>query len=66
MIELATTVLQITNSKSELKFESLPQDDPRQRKPDISRAKEILNWQPSIELNEGITRTVEYFSNLLK
>lgn len=64
MLQLAKTVLQITDSKSKIEFEPLPQDDPRQRKPDISRAKEILDWQPLIELNEGITRTVEYFSNL--
>ena len=66
MLELANRVISITESKSTLEFKPLPQDDPKQRKPDISRAKDILNWAPTIELQEGIEKTSKYFSELLK
>ncbi len=65
MLELADKVIQITNSKSKLEFKPLPQDDPRQRKPDISRAGEVLNWEPSINLHEGIEKTSKYFAQIL-
>lgn len=61
MIELAEKVIAMTGSKSPIIFERLPQDDPRQRQPDISKAKEILDWQPLVELEEGLSKTVEYF-----
>lgn len=61
MIELAEKVIAATNSKSQIIFEELPLDDPRQRKPDISRAKSILEWAPTIDLNTGIAITAEYF-----
>ena len=65
MIALAESILEITKSKSQLKFETLPSDDPRQRKPDISFAREFLGWEPKIELPEGISKTVNYFRKIL-
>ena len=65
MRELAELVLRLTGSKSKLRFEPLPEDDPRQRKPDIALAKEKLGWEPKIPLEEGIRRTVGYFRELL-
>ena len=61
MVELANEVISLTGSKSELKFNPLPSDDPMQREPDISRAKELLDWKPSIDRSLGLARTVEYF-----
>ena len=65
MLELAREVLELTGSKSKLVFNPLPADDPTQRRPDISLAKEMLNWEPKIHLREGLTKTIEYFDNLL-
>ena len=64
MLELADTILRLTGSKSKICFENLPIDDPKQRKPDISRAKKILNWEPKIKLEEGLKNTISYFKNL--
>lgn len=66
ILELAQTVINLTNSKSKLIFKSLPMDDPQQRRPDISLAKEKLKWSPKIELEEGLNKTINYFDNLLK
>ena len=63
ILELAETVIELTSSKSKLVFEDLPADDPRQRKPDISRARVSLNWEPSIDLKAGLNKTIEYFAN---
>ncbi len=63
--ELAEKVIQLTGSKSKLVFKPLPQDDPRQRKPDITLAKKLLNWEPKIPLEEGLKKTIEYFDKLL-
>ncbi len=63
--ELAELVLEITGSKSELRFLPLPADDPRQRRPDISVAREQLGWEPKIALREGLVRTIAYFDTLL-
>jgi len=62
--ELAEQVLILTNSKSTLNFLPLPEDDPRQRKPDISLANKLLSWSPKIKLEEGLPKTIEYFRNL--
>lgn len=61
MNELAEAVLKITKSKSIVEYQKLPEDDPRQRKPDISLAKDVIQWTPSIQLEEGLNRTIEYF-----
>ena len=66
ILELAQTVIKLTNSKSKLIFKRLPMDDPQQRRPDISLAKEKLRWSPKIELEEGLKKTIDYFDNLLK
>lgn len=63
--ELADKVIEITGSKSKITFEPLPADDPTQRKPDISKAKEILKWEPKIKLEEGLVKTIEYFKKTL-
>jgi UDP-glucuronate decarboxylase len=60
MLELATLVIKLANSKSEITFVALPQDDPRQRKPDITVAKNILGWEPQIQLENGLIKTIEY------
>ena len=66
MLELAEKVIELTGSKSRIIFEPLPQDDPRQRKPDISLAeKELGGWQPGIKLNEGLQYTIDYFRKLI-
>jgi len=66
ILELAETIIRLTNSKSKLVFNSLPKDDPQQRKPDISLAREKLDWSPKIELEEGLKKTIEYFDEILK
>ncbi len=67
MLELAQKVIEMTGSSSKLIFEPLPSDDPRQRKPDISLAKEVLGgWQPKINLESGLKRTIEYFEGELR
>ncbi len=63
--ELAEAVIRLTGSKSKLVHEPLPTDDPKQRRPDITRARELLNWQPAVQLEEGLTRTIAYFDRLL-
>jgi UDP-glucuronate decarboxylase len=65
MLELAQSVLDLTGSKSKLDYQPLPQDDPKQRCPDISRAKADLNWEPRVQLREGLGHTIAYFDSLL-
>jgi dTDP-glucose 4,6-dehydratase len=64
ILELARLVIKLTGTKSKVVFKPLPQDDPRQRKPDISKAKKILRWSPKIELEEGLGKTLRWFSPL--
>jgi UDP-glucuronate decarboxylase len=63
--ELAELVISLVGSRSPLELLPLPEDDPRQRCPDITRAKQLLNWSPKVPLQEGLTRTIAYFDNLL-
>ena len=65
MIELAERVLRLTGSKSKLVFMPLPQDDPKQRQPDITRAKELLHWEPTVALEQGLERTIAYFRTVI-
>jgi UDP-glucuronate decarboxylase len=65
MIELANLIIQATESKSEIEFRPLPSDDPKQRKPDISKASELLNWKPSVKLKEGLELTINEFKTRL-
>jgi UDP-glucuronate decarboxylase len=64
MLELASKVIELTGSASRIVFESLPSDDPTQRKPDTTRARELLDWQATTPLAEGLARTIEYFRAL--
>ena len=66
MIDLAEMVLKLTGSKSKLIFKELPQDDPKQRKPDISLALSSLDWQPKVSLEDGLQETISYFKLLIK
>jgi dTDP-glucose 4,6-dehydratase len=61
ILECAQRVLAVTGSKSQLRYEPLPQDDPKQRRPDISKAKRLLGWEPRIELEAGLRMSLEYF-----
>jgi UDP-glucuronate decarboxylase len=63
MLQLAEEVISATNSNSKITFHELPQDDPKQRKPDISKAKKVLNWEPVVNLTEGLKHTIEEFSS---
>ncbi len=65
MLGLAKEIIEITNSKSEIVYKELPEDDPKIRQPDITRAKELLQWQPSIDRREGLIKTMEYFKKRL-
>jgi dTDP-glucose 4,6-dehydratase len=59
LLELAETVIEVTGSRSEILFEALPTDDPKVRQPDITRARQLLGWQPEVSLREGLRRTIE-------
>jgi dTDP-glucose 4,6-dehydratase len=59
LLELAKSVIEVTESRSEIIYEPLPVDDPQQRRPDISRARDLLGWEPKVELGEGLRRTIE-------
>jgi dTDP-glucose 4,6-dehydratase len=63
VLELANLILRLTRSKSKIAFRPLPEDDPRQRQPDISRAKKLLKWQPKIELEEGLEKTIAWLKD---
>lgn len=66
MLELAKKVIQLTGSRSQLIFQALPSDDPKQRQPDITLAKSKLGWEPKVELEAGLTETIGYFQTLLR
>ena len=65
MLELAEKVIAKTGSKSKLRFEPLPQDDPKQRQPDITKAKNQLGWEPKVQLDDGLDMTIEYFKSVV-
>ena len=64
MLELAHQVIELTGSRSSIIYQPLPEDDPRQRQPDISKAWTVLGWHPHIQLTEGLKRTIEYFKSI--
>src|SRR5712672_42163 len=66
MLELASTVIELTGSRSRIVHRPLPQDDPRQRRPDISQANQLLSWAPRTSLKDGLAKTIAYFEELLK
>jgi dTDP-glucose 4,6-dehydratase len=65
ILECAKAVLEVTDSKSELHFNPLPQDDPTRRRPDIAKARRLLGWEPKIPLKEGLTRSLDFFGSKL-
>ena len=66
ILELASTVVSMTGSRSRIVHKPLPQDDPRQRQPDISKARCLLGWSPKVQLQAGLERTIGYFEELLR
>ncbi|MFT5491898.1 MAG: dTDP-glucose 4,6-dehydratase [Limisphaerales bacterium] len=65
MLEFAREIIRLTDSKSEIIYKSLPQDDPKQRRPDITRARNLLQWEPAVALEEGLVNTIDYFREKL-
>ncbi|MEG0253325.1 MAG: GDP-mannose 4,6-dehydratase, partial [Muribaculaceae bacterium] len=63
--ELASLIIKMTNSSSKIIYSALPSDDPKQRNPDISLAKDKLNWEPKIQLNEGLSNVINYFKTII-
>jgi UDP-glucuronate decarboxylase len=66
MLQLAQQVIEIVNSKSRIEFLPLPEDDPKQRRPDITKAKSLLEWEPKVTLTEGLRRTIAYFEGVIR
>jgi UDP-glucuronate decarboxylase len=65
MLDLAERVLRLSGSKSELTFKPLPSDDPRQRQPNVSMARSVLGWQPTVSVDDGLKETIRYFRGIL-
>jgi dTDP-glucose 4,6-dehydratase len=66
VLQFAKKILELTGSKSEIAYRPLPQDDPQVRQPDITKARKLLGWEPKVELDEGLSKTIEYFRARLK
>jgi len=66
IIDLAERIIELTGSKSRIRFEPLPPDDPKQRRPDISLAKKVLGWEPIVSLDDGLRETIDYFDEILR
>ncbi len=66
VLQFAKKILELTGSKSEIAYRPLPQDDPQVRQPDITRARKLLNWEPKVDLDEGLMKTIDYFRGRLK
>ena len=65
MLEFAEEIIRVTGSKSKIVFKPLPQDDPKQRRPDISRAESWLKWSPKISIEQGLPQTLDYFRSVV-
>jgi dTDP-glucose 4,6-dehydratase len=65
LLDMAKLVVELTESRSEIVFEALPEDDPQVRQPDITRARELLGWQPEVELREGLATTIAHYTRSL-
>jgi len=65
MLQLAQTIIRLAGSKSEIVYRDLPVDDPKQRRPDIRHARELLGWEPKVSLEDGLGRTLEYFKSVV-
>ncbi|NGX63877.1 MAG: GDP-L-fucose synthase [Candidatus Anoxychlamydiales bacterium] len=66
ILELATLVIKLTKSPSKIIFKDLPLDDPKQRRPDISKANKLLGWHPKVNLEDGLIKTIDYFEKIIK
>ncbi|MEA2374677.1 MAG: dTDP-glucose 4,6-dehydratase, partial [Thermoleophilaceae bacterium] len=66
LLEMAKLVVELSESRSEIVFEALPVDDPQVRQPDITRARDLLGWEPEVELREGLRRTIDFAASDLK
>ena len=66
MLELATKIIAAASSRSKVVFLDLPADDPQQRKPDIGKARNLLGWEPKVQLDEGLSNTVRYFASQIQ
>ena len=62
LLEMAELIIELTESRSEIVFESLPVDDPQVRQPDITRARQLLGWEPEVDVREGLRRTIEHYT----
>jgi nucleoside-diphosphate-sugar epimerase len=65
VLQLAQTIVRLAGSKSEIVHRDLPVDDPKQRRPDITRARKLLGWEPEVTLEDGLARTLEYFRSVV-
>jgi dTDP-glucose 4,6-dehydratase len=65
ILECAQMVLKVTGSKSQIRYEPLPQDDPKQRCPDITKARQLLGWEPKVDLETGLRKSLDYFKRAL-
>jgi UDP-glucuronate decarboxylase len=65
ILELAQKVIELTGSKSQVVYRPMPEDDPKQRQPNIAQAREILGWEPKVQLEAGLKKTIEYFDQQL-
>jgi UDP-glucuronate decarboxylase len=63
--QLAVSVIELTNSSSRIDYRPLPTDDPKQRQPNIQKARDLLDWKPTVQLKEGLKQTISYFERLL-
>jgi len=66
MLQFAEEIIRVTGSRSKIAFKPLPQDDPKQRQPNITKARKILKWEPRVPLAEGLVKTIEYFRKKVK
>jgi dTDP-glucose 4,6-dehydratase len=66
LLDLAKRILRLTGSPSRIVFQPLPQDDPRVRQPDITRARTLLGWEPRVDVDEGLRKTIEWFRSVLR
>ena len=65
LLEMAKLIIELTESRSEVVFEALPVDDPQVRQPDIARARDLIGWEPEVDVREGIRRTIEHYTKIL-
>jgi dTDP-glucose 4,6-dehydratase len=65
LLEMAKLVIELTESRSEVLFEALPIDDPQVRQPDITRARDLLGWEPEVEIRDGLRQTIEHYTQVL-